>query len=72
MKWNTFLLNASQYILGTEKRSQDNPHRRSDALNALYRIVGIEIEKKHIEKEYFQESNRVVIKKDLEAYGKSR
>jgi hypothetical protein len=47
MKWDTFLRNASQYILGTENNSKENPHRKSEALDKLCEIVGVKRVKKY-------------------------
>lgn len=37
--WVTFLFNASHTLLGTKKRSKENPHSKSEALNKLCEIT---------------------------------
>ena len=39
MRWNAFLNQASQYLLGTKKRS-NNLHRQAEALDRLFEMIG--------------------------------
>ena len=72
MKWDTFLTNASRYLLGTELKNKENPHRTGEALDKLCEMVGVVRNKeKHLTKTYFDESNKDVIKKDLETFAKA-
>jgi hypothetical protein len=41
MTWNTFLNNASQYLLGTKGWSKENPHRQAEALYRLCERAGV-------------------------------
>ena len=68
MKWGTFLLNASQYVLETKKWST-NAHRRWEALDRLCKMIGVEREKKEwLTEEYFESQNVENIKNDLEKF----
>ena len=68
MKWNTFLLKASQYLLGTSKRSE-SPHRAAETLDMILGMIGVARQKQeYLDTTYFDEANKEDIRKDLEAF----
>jgi len=70
-RWDTYLSRASGFLLGTKqstpRKKSNNPHRPSDALKALFKIVGVEVpEYIPMDKKYFNDPE--IVKADLTAY----
>jgi len=63
--WNVYLKRASGALLGTKKESK-NPHRQSEALDELKRIVGLETKRCPMDKAYFSDPKNV--RADLEEF----
>ena len=70
MSWNTFLINASQYVLGTSQTKKEA--RRSEALDRLCEMVGVvRVKQERLTQAYFDKKNKENIEKDLEVFAQA-